>query len=68
MAPLAAAAAANVSNEMFEDLTQCIPDPFADTYSECKCTPDVCDGNYLTLTCPSIDEIPKNVTDRIGCL
>ena len=64
MAP-PAAAAANVSNQMFEDLKQCLPDP---SDSDCKCTALVCDGNYLTLTCTSIDEIPKNVTDRIGCL
>lgn len=63
---MAPPAAANVSNEMFEDLKQCLPDPSADT--SCICTAKVCDGNYLTLSCTSIDEIPKNVTDRIGCL
>lgn len=63
MAPPAAA-----SNELFGPLKQCLPDPSADTSSRCNCTPEVCEGSYLTLTCTSIDEIPKNVTDRIGCL
>lgn len=63
MAPPAAA------NDMLGNLEQCLPDPSAE-YRECSCIPDVChrEGNYLTLSCTHIDEIPKNVTDRIGCL
>ena len=58
---MAPAAAANNPIEL------CLPNP-SGYRTKCECKTGECVGGYLTLKCTGITEIPKNVTDRIGCL
>ena len=58
---MAPAAATNVPIEL------CLPNP-SGYRMKCDCYASMCVRDYLTLNCTGITEIPKNVTDRIGCL